>query len=87
MKYILFTLLVLSILGCVSLGSSSKSTLGGNVFGVSEGTGTGYRGQISVQVRVIAGNIVEIEILDSIEDRFVGGEAIEELLEMVIMYN
>jgi uncharacterized protein with FMN-binding domain len=33
------------------------------------------------------GNIAEIEIVDSSEDQFVGGEAMEELLELALIYN
>jgi len=54
---------------------------------VYEGSGAGYRGLIHVQVRISAGSIVEINIIDSVEDRFVGGIAMEELADMVIEYN
>jgi len=54
---------------------------------ILDGVGQGFRGPISVQVRVNEGSITGIEIVDSMEDRFVGGSAMEELLDLVIMYN
>jgi len=83
MKNIFFVLaLVVAVSGCVVLGGSIQG--GGDVF---FGTGQGYRGEISVQVFMDGGNIIEIVIVNSKEDRFVGGEAMEELIDMVIMYN
>jgi hypothetical protein len=55
--------------------------------GLYEGSGYGYRGPIRVRVRVEEGSIMEIDIVDSNEDQFVGGAAIDELLELVLMYN
>ena len=52
-----------------------------------EGTGQGYRGTIRVRLRLEAGVIAEIKIVDSAEDRAVGGAAIEELIELVLTYN
>jgi len=80
MKYIFF-LLSLTVFGCVSLGGSR-----GNDADFYEGTAQGYRGPIRVQVRLNEGSITEI-VVDSEEDNFVGGAAIEELIDMVIMYN
>jgi len=80
MKYILF-LLSLTVLGCVSLGRRSDAPE------VYEGTAQGYRGPIRVQVRISEGSITEVFIVDSEEDSFVGGAAMEELLDMVILYN
>jgi len=54
---------------------------------VYEGSAAGYRGLIHVQVRLSGGNISEITITDSDEDRFVGGVAIEELIETVTELN
>jgi len=54
---------------------------------ILEGVGQGFRGPIAVQVRLNEGSITEIEIVDSAEDRFVGAAAIEELIDLVIMYN
>jgi len=80
MKYILF-MLGLTVFGCVSLGNKDKEGV------VYEGTADGYRGQIRVQVRLNEGSITEIVIIDSEEDVFVGGAAMEELLDTVILYN
>ena len=84
MKHILVTALSLLIIaGCAMLGG------GGGIAapdGVYEGAGQGHRGPIRVQVRIAGGSITEIDI-DSEEDRFVGGEAMEELLDLVIEYN
>jgi uncharacterized protein with FMN-binding domain len=55
--------------------------------GVYEGVGRGRRGPVRVRVRMEGGNIAEIEIVDSSEDQFVGGAAMEELLELALMYN
>ena len=80
MKYILFAL-SLTFFCCVSIDSRN------NASEVYEGTAQGYRGPIQVQVRVSGGSITEIVVVDSEEDRFVGGAAMEELLDMVIQYN
>ena len=55
--------------------------------GIYEGSATGYRGIIRVQVRMEAGAITEIIIIDSREDQNVGGAAMEELAEYITMYN
>jgi len=80
MKYLLF-MLSLTLFGCVSLGGRDREGV------VYEGTAQGYRGPIRVQVRLNEGSITEIAVIDSEEDIFVGGAAIEELLDMVILYN
>jgi len=66
-------------------GSQAEEKLAfGNVY---EGTGQGYRGSVTVQVRMDGADIVEIVITDSEEDRFVGGAAMEELIDLVVMYD
>jgi uncharacterized protein with FMN-binding domain len=55
--------------------------------GVYEGIGRGYRGTIRVRLRMEAGAVTEITIVESGEDRAVGGTAMEELLDLVLMYN
>jgi len=83
MKYVLFSvILVLFIIisGCFSV---PQRVVEGEVL---EGTGMGFRGPIYVRLFVNGGNITEIEV-DSIEDRFVGGAAIEELIDLIIEYN
>ena len=54
---------------------------------VYEGSAFGYRGPIYVQVRLSGGSISEITVTDSDEDHFVGGAAIEELIETVTELN
>jgi len=84
MKYVLFSVMVLVIIlsGCAVLNASRIAA--GEVY---EGTAAGYRGPIHVQVRMNGGSIMEITVVDSSEDRFVGEAAIEELIDLVIEYN
>ena len=89
MKYILFAVMIqVFVSGCAILavqrGLADSMTAGNDVY---EGTGQGYRGPIVVQVRLDGGSITEIVIVDSVEDRFVGGAAMEELIDTVIEYN
>jgi len=90
MKYVLFFVLFAAIVsGCVVFKGSkaSKPVQNGQHDGVYEGSAMGYRGPIYVQVRLNAGSIIEINVVDSLEDRFVGGSAMEELTDMVIECN
>ena len=84
MKYVLFFVVTLVIIvsGCAVLNANRIAA--GKVY---EGIAAGYRGPIHVQVRMNGGSIMEIAIVDSEEDRFVGEAAIEELIDMVIEYN
>ena len=87
MKYILFFAVVMVIIsGCAVLSAvrGADAAADGEIL---EGTGQGYRGPISVQVRLSEGVIMDITVVDSEEDRFVGETAIEELIDMVIEYN
>jgi uncharacterized protein with FMN-binding domain len=85
MKHILIIVtFLLVIAGCAALGGGREIAAPDGIY---EGTGQGHRGPIHVQVRLSGGSITEIEIVDSEEDRFVGAEAMEELLELVIEYN
>jgi uncharacterized protein with FMN-binding domain len=54
---------------------------------IYEGLGRGFRGTIRVRVRMEAGTIAEIEIIESSEDAAVGGAAMEELTELVLLYS
>jgi len=85
MKHLIVFFLVVVICGCAAF--SVKRGFDGENGEIFEGTGQGFRGPITVQVRMNEGSITEIEILDSAEDRFVGGSAMEELTDLVIMYN
>ena len=83
-----FTAIFLSVMfvvtvGCAVLTGRTAEPLG-EVF---EGTAQGMRGPITVQVRINDGSITEIVVVDSIEDRFVGTAAIEELIDTVIENN
>ena len=84
MKKIFFALVFSTIFmaGC-AVFSGGKAVLDE----VYEGTGLGRRGPIVVQVRLSGGSITEIIVVDSLEDRFVGGAAIDELIEQVIECN
>jgi uncharacterized protein with FMN-binding domain len=78
----LFFVIFVVISGCAALAGKRDNSV--NVY---EGTAQGYRGPIRVQVRINDGSITEIVIVDSEEDVFVGGAAMEELIGMVILYN
>jgi fumarate reductase flavoprotein subunit len=98
MKYVLFSfvsfLVVLPVLtGCVVFGGiksleqaqiEQKEQEPDKIY---EGSAFGYRGHIYVQVSLSGGSISEITVIDSDEDRFVGGAAMEELIETVIELN
>jgi uncharacterized protein with FMN-binding domain len=75
---------------CAGFGSGREAPAADGLSaadGVFEGSAPGYRGPIRVRVRMEKGNIAEIEIVGSSEDQFVGGAAMEELLELALMYN
>ena len=54
---------------------------------VYEGAAMGYRGIIRVRVGMEGGAISEITVVESSEDSAVGGAAMEELADLVLMYN
>jgi urocanate reductase len=85
MKRLFAFFLVIVICSCAAF--NARRVVGEGDGEILEGVGQGFRGPISVQVRLNEGSITEIEIVDSMEDRFVGGSAIEELIDLVIMYN
>lgn len=87
MKYILITLFSLLIISGCAVLAAQRIPYSGTENDLYEGTGAGYRGPIRVNVRMNEGYITEIIIVDSGEDRFVGGAAIEELIDTVIAYN
>ena len=84
MKNLLISMLALLLLICGCAGLSSQRIPAGEV---CEGTGQGYRGPIAVQVYLDDGTITEIVVIDSNEDRNVGVPAMEELIEIVVLYN
>ncbi|MDR1447172.1 MAG: FMN-binding protein [Treponema sp.] len=54
--------------------------------GVYEGEAEGWRGTVRVKIRIEDGEIVEIFILDHQDDPYVGGAAMEELLDLALQY-
>jgi len=85
MKHLFVFFLIIVICSCAAF--TAKRGLNDGDGEILEGIGQGFRGPIAVQVRLNGSGITDIEIVDSVEDRFVGGTAIEELLDLVIMYN
>ena len=69
--------------GCTSLKAETETETGA----VYEGAAMGYRGIIHVRVGLDQGTITEITVVESCEDRNVGEAAIEELTDLVLMYN
>jgi uncharacterized protein with FMN-binding domain len=78
MALAVITALVL-LFGCASLKAGNGV--------VYEGAAMGYRGMIHVRVGYEQGTITEITVIESQEDRAIGGAAIEELTDLVLMYN
>ncbi|MDR2608723.1 MAG: FMN-binding protein [Treponema sp.] len=96
-----FLILCIAVLGMYALSIYvSCSSLSGSVprtrpksssynlmhDGVYEGEAEGWRGTVRVKIRVEDGEIVEIAILDHQDDPYVGGAAMEELLDMALQY-
>ena len=77
--YILVTAVVLifMVLNCKSISSGA----------CYEGSAMGYRGPIRVIVSIDKGTITEIAVIESHDDKTVGGAAIEELSDLILMYN
>jgi fumarate reductase flavoprotein subunit len=94
-----FILLCIAALGMYAL-SISCSSLPGSVLrarpgvpaynqmhdGVYEGEAEGWRGTVRIKIRVEDGEIAEIAILDHRDDPYVGGAAMEELLDLALEY-
>jgi len=80
MKYIIYPALAAAfIFGCASLKTGDEAFY--------EGAAMGYRGMIHVRVGMENGAITEITVIESSEDSAIGGAAIEELTDLVLMYN
>jgi uncharacterized protein with FMN-binding domain len=85
--------LALLLAGCALIRDQNSAQESGGIFagelldGVYEGSAPGHRGTIHVRVHMEGGSIAQIDIIDSNEDQFVGGAAIEELLELALIYN
>jgi uncharacterized protein with FMN-binding domain len=91
---------VLSLGGCTSLRIENPANSGEFTASVeasasveaaasteAEGAAMGYRGMIHVRVGMDKGTITDITVIESHEDWAVGGAAIEELTDLVLMYN
>jgi fumarate reductase flavoprotein subunit len=101
MKYLIGLMMLLSVTagfvltaalsfgGCTSLSAAHAandeelSTASVEV----EGAAMGYRGMIHVRVSMDKGTITDITVIESDEDWAVGGAAIEELTDLVLMEN
>ena len=82
-----FVFLLLALAGCAVFGPGSGGKKWASVAdGFYKGNAQGYRGVIRVSVQMEGGSIAAIEV-DSNEDPFVGGAAIDELLDLVIAHN
>jgi uncharacterized protein with FMN-binding domain len=80
-----FALAVFLTTACMSnRAENAPSSEGGSYY---EGSAMGYRGEIRVRVGFEKGAITDITVIESSEDRAVGGVAIEELTDLVLMYN
>ncbi|MDR1374916.1 MAG: FMN-binding protein [Treponema sp.] len=83
---IVFSLVLLAgvfLLGCA--GSASPGRLDPRD-GTWEGSGRGWGGDIRVRLRINSALIQEIEVVSHNEDPVIGGEAMGELLELVLDY-
>jgi uncharacterized protein with FMN-binding domain len=72
--------------GCTGM-PTGEYTAGAAVSGVYEGEGTGFRGKVRVSVHIENGGIAEIIILDHGDDEETGAAAMEELLDLALLYN
>jgi uncharacterized protein with FMN-binding domain len=80
MKQILIPVLLAALsIGCAGQKTSPETA--------SEGVAMGYRGLIRVRVGMEKGAVSEITVIESHEDRAVGGAAIDELTDLILMYN
>ena len=100
MRYILGLMMMLSALaglvvtallfsGCVSQKNGAETACEDALHerALFQGAAMGYRGMIQVRVGFEQGTITEITVVESREDHAIGGAAIEELTDLVLMYN
>jgi uncharacterized protein with FMN-binding domain len=71
--------------GCAGFGPPSGGVPG--PAGTYEGQGPGFRGPVRVAVRLDEGGVADIRILEHGDDEAVGGAAMEELADLVLLYN
>ena len=86
MKHITIQALAAVLATALLIGCAGQNAANGGT-GVYEGAAMGYRGIICVRVGMENGNIAEITVLESHEDSAVGGAAMEELIDLVLIYN
>ena len=79
--YVLTSIVYLG--GCASLKNEPAAETGD----FYEGAAMGYRGMIHVRVCMDKGTITDITVIESEEDRAVGEAAIDELIDLVLIYN
>jgi uncharacterized protein with FMN-binding domain len=86
MRYIIGIMLLAAGLffACISQKTGNEGAFEGDFY---EGAAMGYRGMIHVRVGMENGTITEITVIEAQEDRAVGWAAIEELTDLVLMYN
>ena len=90
-KFFLTTLLILLLLlnlaapilfpGCIGRGAVRET---GFTPGIYEGSGTGYRGPVKVNLQISQAGIEDIVIVSHTESAYPGVAAMEELLEMIL---
>ena len=86
MRYIIvLMMLLIGLCACSSFRAGNAASKEGAA--VYEGAAMGYRGMIHVTISMENGVITEITVIESREDRAVGGAAIDELTDLVLMYN
>jgi len=75
--------------GCVSQKKGAETACEDSFYedAFYQGAAMGYRGMIRVRVGFEQGTITEITVVESREDQAIGGAAIEELTDLVLMYN
>jgi fumarate reductase flavoprotein subunit len=75
--------------GALLAGCAGSTSRGGALEprnGIWEGTGRGWGGNIRVRLRINSTLIQDLEIVSHSEDPIIGGEAMAELLELVLDY-
>ena len=93
LSWLLYAATMTMLAAALFFGCASQKTDGDAEYEGSAGTASttgsavGYRGIIRVRVGLENGNITEITVIESSEDRAVGAAAIEELTDLVLMYN
>ena len=88
MKPFLIMLLMQALfLACISQEVSRENLSGDVPKEFAIGQAAGYRGIIQVRIAMEQGVITEITVIESSEDSAIGGAAIEDLSDLVLMYN